>query len=890
MKVRNKIIIVLMSVLSVFLFSSYVKADELEDWSDGDSGNASDITKDGTWYTDYVGLKINIITKGKTLQKSKIFVNKKCTSCKYATKNSKLLAASDYSVKWKKKSENYASKFSDLPDNWCTNSSCSKTLNIYDWLTEKSNKNLKALLEKMIGSLSEKDLINYYDSYILVEPMVRIGSYYGTAFELGKSFLNLNQFATSDTFAYNYSKNVFGGNANGGAKLLYNTIYVSSEIEAIGVKNYKKWLKSSDKYGEYGTTKYPEYVRRNYCITRGRTCGRAMGVFSFNNYKNYYSLTINKEFTHKAEVTKNVVFNLQIWEDDEWNNTGKSCTATINKNTGEGECTINGLPKGTYRAIEKDFSSSVWDIECASGCTNSTSASPIKISLTSTKSITVKNKKKEAVYKLTINKTDNNDEPIKNNQALFDIYSGFGCKNLKQSIYTNSDGVATLTNLSGQYSFKEKTAPTGYEKDETCYNVDSSNKTFTIKNTATCQSEFNAKKDKNGKVSISNRISIYKKHPENRNLLNSNKVNASDACSEYTPTYTKTIDCLSSSLDNGKTFSGTDLSNYNEEVTFDISGTTVVGYCLTTMNFSKKLSNLASFDTFAGGILVKESLATQLQLNKNCYLYNESDGYSLYTSTAPQADKTFEYYVSNVKLGNTNLIFDDSSDLSYLKKENNLYGFSITKDYNTPEIYAKNGSGEITNSNCENCKFLGNGIKTNLNQATGGNLEFTYDSKFKSDFSDWTNHGTGLCPYNVTPKLIKNNKLYLEFRTISTSNPFPGKLGNNRNVGSNWCTNDTCESDFDKNSIINSVINERPNSYGIKPSTNEKVTPKYIIELTPTSIEKIREDYNKGNEYSDYNLECIENGNTCISYFLTNLKNDGIISKLENDKRPKFES
>ena len=62
---------------------------------------------------------------------------------------------------------------------------------------------------------------------------------------------------------------------------------------------------------------------------------------------------------------------------------------------------------------------------------------------------------------------------------------------------------------------------------------------------------------------------------------------------------------------------------------------------------------------------------------------------------------------------------------------------------------------------------------------------------------------------------------------------------------------------------------------------------KYIIDLNANSIEKIR-DYNKEHNYDDYDLKCVDNGNICISKYLTTLKNSGVLKINNSEKRNEY--
>jgi len=93
------------------------------------------------------------------------------------------------------------------------------------------------------------------------------------------------------------------------------------------------------------------------------------------------------------------------------------------------------------------------------------------------------------------------------------------------------------------------------------------------------------------------------------------------------------------------------------------------------------------------------------------------------------------------------------------------------------------------------------------------------------------------------------------YRVIDLNNPFPGLDGDTRLPGRNW-------------SIVNSYV-DRYITHNRGVITEEVYTekePMYIIKLTPSKIQRIRE-YNKSHDLNDFNLVC-KNGVECRSLFL----------------------
>ena len=113
--------------------------------------------------------------------------------------------------------------------------------------------------------------------YIVVEPMTRIGSYFGTAFELANEFKLTSNCGTDGSFCWEYSGAVFGGSSrypNGG--VFYNTIYLESAVSDLGLT----------------TLTTSNITERNQCFM-SKTCGRGIGVYKYSDIYPYGNLTVN---------------------------------------------------------------------------------------------------------------------------------------------------------------------------------------------------------------------------------------------------------------------------------------------------------------------------------------------------------------------------------------------------------------------------------------------------------------------------------------------------------------------------------------------------------------------------------------------------------------------
>ena len=126
-----------------------------------------------------------------------------------------------------------------------------------------------------------------------------------------------------------------------------------------------------------------------------------------------------------------------------------------------------------------------------------------------------------------------------------------------------------------------------------------------------------------------------------------------------------------------------------------------------------------------------------------------------------------------------------------------------------------------------------------------------------------------VCPTGNGEKII--------YRQIDLSHPFPGKNNKgtitglsltslkSRKPGDNWNS---------KLVVTSKILKAR----GVSGYELYNKDPLYIIKLTPQTIKKIRE-YNKKNEYNDFNLTCTNENKTasCISDFL---HKDGTVANL----------
>ena len=230
---------------------------------------------DASWNPWYVGLKVSIVGSDKTTIKDvKIFLNSYGTyksgyggnGCYFSkTKSPKLKGETE--IKWEKCENVFSSsiKVDFLPNTW-----------------EAANNNIDEILKTECDSNGEcthenlKDLFKYLNvgsgDYIVVEPMAKIGLFYGTAYELANSgFLGETGLKKADgsSVGNTYWGAVFGGASyrpSGG--IFRNTIYLSKPFLGMSAPNC-------------GNT---DYVCKNYAFKKPEN-GTGVGVYTYDSFE-----------------------------------------------------------------------------------------------------------------------------------------------------------------------------------------------------------------------------------------------------------------------------------------------------------------------------------------------------------------------------------------------------------------------------------------------------------------------------------------------------------------------------------------------------------------------------------------------------------------------------
>lgn len=482
--------------------------------------------------------------------------------------------------------------------------------------------------------------------------------------------------------------------------------------------------------------------------------------------------------------------------------------------------------------------------------------------------------------KLTINKVNSvNKRMITSSPTTFEIYNSSNCSGKVVKTVKTSGGTVNIELDKGTYSIKEVGVPSGYEKPKDNCVIKSitlnlgDNKTQTVTNEPNCNTRLADLGSNPSKESLN---SLYKLYPKLNGLLNF----SNPSCTAVSCNYSKNISCLSGNF-GSLTFNQNNVSCYNE--TIDVNGN--IGYCLTTFNLVNKLGNTNFFAKSGMMPINKDTLDNALaatgMINKKCLVLG---------SRTPNSSNIGKYseYISNIKFDDRNLyvkkdinkISDTDKFLTEVNHSGNWYEYSHSVNYYLNKVYATKKDGKILYEKCPNCIFLGYGIVSKLTDSGTEDIPFSIKfTNIRTKTLGYTDKDyTNKCKVTLTPELVKddcdpkkekcddnnNGKLNLEFRLIDSSNPFPGKSGNGRKVGSNWCSGTDCKNN---NDLIKNIISNRTNSYGKIPSTGAVKNPIYKITLTPDTINKIR-DYNKNNPYDDYTLKCDQDGNNCKSTFL----------------------
>jgi len=561
---------------------------------------------------------------------------------------------------------------------------------------------------------------------------------------------------------------------------------------------------------------------------------------------------------------------------------GSGCTGSIFKSniTVNGSRRISDIPTGNYSVKELNPPNNyqIGDTVCEN----------IYIGYNKNESVPFFNK---YTNNITIIKKDEKNNTIQSSerQATFKICSDYNCNKVLGTLVTRNGKVTSKRYPVGTYYIKEEQAPLGYEGKSgvTEVKITHGTNTVEIKNTNKCIVEFNKLINKNDMVS---RLNLYNDLKEKykfdyKNLLNLSNQTAESACTSKDVNYDVKKGCLSTSINTiDNSFSQDNLSNFTDVIKIRDKS----AYCNASFKLINNLNDLNKYEfiskynfnniiggeKFKAGLMVLNRTSPEVAkgiLTNTCYVFN--------TNSKSDVDFTINYndYIGELKFNNEQLEIDINNIKQNIVNEEintNQNYVKLTKEievtYNLKPVFAVNGYGVILNKECDNCKFLGYGFASNLNQSTENDIGVPFSIKLNK-LTNQLVETKNQCVYSVENDIIdkpdpNEEKLNIEFRMIDISNPFPGKAGLGRKVGSNWCDKDNCE--VESNSIIKKYITDANDSYNKNKATNSL----YTIRLTSETLEEIRE-YNSKNNYDNYNdLEC-DKDNKCKSKFLRDILN-----------------
>ena len=861
-----------------------IKAD-LIDYSSGNLGSSGSIGS-GSWSSKYVGAKISIVNSSNVVEDVEIFVNKNGKAGKFSYENLPKTKQS-YNITWVDSSKRTAYINKNLPNKWLNSSD--KNINLHSYLAADDYELLIELIEtkNAFTTLSPGD-------YILVEPMVYIGGYYGTGFELGRAFLKLGNCGSSGSFCYTYGKRIFGGSSKmSGGGLFFTTLYVGTTISDVGIYNMTKWLKNNP-----DVKTDSKYKDRHKCIM-AKSCGRGIGVFKYDDIYSGKLKIIKKDSSSGANLSG---AGFTLYSDS-------SCSKKIKneqKTNSNGELVFNNLSTGKYYYKETTV---------PSGYTGNSNCMASDVTNKKTTTVTINNNKNQTVGNLTIyikkyidGKETNELILSPNSQASYNIYKGSNCSGPIIKTVKTSSGYVPKFNLDvGTYSIGETInpsgtpnfytiAPPGYSPENTkCVKsnisiIANSDLNESIFYEASCQQRL-----KDSDKSPASLIKLYEEFGYN-GLLNFKDNGKYATCDDVTckknPDEPPTLGCLSYSTGED-VFDEYNMVCHTEKIT-NLTGSTV-GFCIDKFNLTNNL-NENNFYSTAGQFIIRKNLENKIQFYKNpnelvvidnqyiatanvgkiCYVLDNSGHLQMQMKTKSLdvyfGDNDFDdepdelpYEVNSITLPNT----ISNGFIKYEYKD--IYNFGLNA------VYLEKITGQITDKTIGSLEETGVIIPFKPIENKKILFEIEYDNKIYS---------SNECKYKSDPEIIKyppdrnDGKLDLEFRLINKNKPFLNEKGDVRLTNSNWCDYSAPKEEqcLANNKIVVENIINATDSYG--RDLNGKKNPIYTIKLFPSDIKLIRK-YNDEVPYDNYNISC-KTGKPCENIFISDLKN-GLLKKYENN-------
>lgn len=824
----KKINYILLFIITIFCFASNVFA--IIDNSGGDPTDSGAVEGGGTWVSNYVGIRVSILNSNKQLETSKIILNKEGTGGYYfCNVNSPKTFNPTIENCWAKSVTTYKTT-NILPENWLTiENGKQKNIDLHDILTSSNYEKLKKILE-LKGSNSKKIFNAGPGDYILIEPMIKIGNKYGTAFELKKSGIITTTNATN-----NYGS-VFGTDES----LMWKTLYLENNVPGIANKSTSDEASSIsnrlDCLGDYD-------------------CGRGIGIFEYEDLYPKGYLKINK----KRQGTTN-----HVWATAEFTvYKGSGCSGNVveSKSTSSGEVTFT-LSPGSYSYKEtKAPEKYIKDIACYNVSITSGSTVEKTVYNAPTCGLELEEAKKR-VEPYLINILAANLTPYYSALAkeLFVLYEKYPTYNGLLNITDPSCEVVSCkpttssfvsSCLSANTKNDEKTTFNKYNLS--CYDTKLTNGVNTV---GFCKNSLHLI---NNLAFIETSISDLWNKSGTRTFYSKS---GSFLIRKIPWDEFPIIGELADKDDYGLIAYDYDKGKYVGELTPYIATATIekTCYAFEGNNIDNEVKKLPTFNIYFG--------------DNNDNGETEKLDYDVKTNNPIN---TVTESISDAIRGVLN-----SLGISYYSIVEKSY--TEVRNYKLNKVYVEKISGKISTNPDEFDYFNEEvGIVTKFEDETA--IELKKDGKLYKQgiipFSvkyDGKTYGSDSCKYISEQEFIKNDKLNVEFRLIDTNNPF------NRETNTNWCAfeGDIVESCKNNNAKVILYIKNRVNSYGRIPLdvTNKQQDPLYKITLTPSDIKAIRE-YNKDNKYDYYNLYC-DTSNTCTNSFVYSLKN-GILEQYEDN-------
>lgn len=363
MKTIKKLLFVFIAVIMTLTYNT-VHADIINPGTDGTETTTGSLGG-GSWNSPFLGLKFSIVNHdGSVVKGSHIILNGACDTsdgihCKhggvskvFVNNNLPKLKQSSYlPITW----ANYSFKNFDieetLPRNWCKGygytdypSSCD-IISIYDEYIQPDNyAKLRYIVNKYMGSVNLDS-----EDFIIVEPMISLGKYYGTAYE----------FANSPDIGLPYETV---------KRLFHNTVFVGNTISSLGLNARTD----------------------SYCF-ENRSCGGGIGVFKFDDLYNVTRLEISK-----IDASGNLLAGATLQLKDSNQNVIYTWTSTNQAYV------IEKLKNGTYYLSE---------VGAPAGYKLSNEIKGIEINDSSSDTIRV-NYENELIHKLRISKIDKSTKAL----------------------------------------------------------------------------------------------------------------------------------------------------------------------------------------------------------------------------------------------------------------------------------------------------------------------------------------------------------------------------------------------------------------------------------------------------------------------------------------------